>query len=132
MDPITAGIVTATVIPLAAGAAGEAGKQAWLSLASFVRGRFGRQSTAGEAVEALSRTPDDIVQGQIIGRVLEDSAAEDQQVAEWVQDWLARATPLAQQAAGAVTNTISGQAQVHGGAVQSGTINGPITFGRDR
>jgi len=129
MDPITAGIITATAVPLAAGAAGEAGKQAWQSLASFVRGRFGQQSAAASAVEALSEAPHDVTRAELVGRVLEASAAQDEEAAAWLRDWLARTAPLAQPATGTVTNTISGQ--VHGGAVQSGTINGPITFGRD-
>ena len=131
MDPITAGIVAATVVPLASGAAGEAGKQAWESLSAFVRDRFGRDSEPGTAVQALDDQPQSPAVGEVLGRLLEQAAASDDHTAAWLRSWLDQAGPLAEQPAetGTVHNTIAGSAQIHGGAVQAHTINGPITFG---
>jgi hypothetical protein len=131
VDPITAGILTATLVPLANGVAGEAGKQAWGSLVTFVRNRFGRGSEADTAALALAGTPEEVAHGELLGRVLERGAAEDEQVAAWLRAWLGEAAPLAGQPWGqpAVTNTISGNAQVQGPVVQAHTISGPITFG---
>ena len=41
MDPISAEAISAVLVPLATGAAGEAGKQALDRLVTFVRARFG-------------------------------------------------------------------------------------------
>ncbi|MEV0733973.1 hypothetical protein [Polymorphospora sp. NPDC050346] len=130
MDPITAGILAATLVPLANGAAGEAGRQAWESLTSFVRNRFGRGSDADTAAQALASHPGQVVHGEVLGRLLEHGAATDEQVAAWLRTWLHDAGPLTGQPAGtSVTNTVSGQAQVHGPVIQTHTISGPITFG---
>lgn len=130
VDPITTGILAATVVPLAAGMAGEAGKQAWNSLATFVRDRFGRESPAAEAAQALADAPHEVVHGEVLGRLLEREAAADEESAVWLREWLQRAAPLAQPPAGNVTNTISGQARIHNAAIQAHTITGPITFDR--
>ncbi|MEV0732314.1 hypothetical protein [Polymorphospora sp. NPDC050346] len=127
MDPITAGILAATLVPLANGAAGEAGRQAWESLTLFVRNRFGRGSDADTAAQALASQPGQVVHGEVLGRILEHSAATDEQVAAWLRTWLHDAGHLA--AGTSVTNTVSGQAQVHGPVIQTHTISGPITFG---
>ncbi|GIF04752.1 SEFIR domain-containing protein [Actinoplanes siamensis] len=131
MDPITAGVVAATVVPLASGAAGEAGKQAWASLSTFVRDRFGRDSGPCTAVRALDEQPQSTAVGEVLGRVLEDAAASDDRTADWLRSWLDHAGPLAGRApeTGAVHNTIAGSAQIQGAAIQAHTIHGPITFG---
>lgn len=131
MDPITAGILAATAVPLASGAAGEAGKQAWSSLVAFVRQRFGRDSEPDTAVQALTDRPDEALRGEVLGRTLADEAARDERTAGWLRDWLATAAPLAGQrwAPSMVDNTISGDARVQGPVVQAHTISGPITFG---
>lgn len=129
VDPITTGILAATIVPLAAGVAGEAGKQAWNSLATFVRDRFGPESPAAEAAQALTDAPHEVVHGEVLGRLLEGEAAADEESAVWLQEWLQDAAPLARPAAGDVTNTISGQARIYNAAIQAHTITGPITFG---
>ena len=131
MDPITAGILAATAVPLASGVAGEAGKQAWGSLVAFVRHRFGRDSAPDAATQALTDQPDETLHGEVLGRTLADEAARDEQMAAWLREWLATAAPLAGQqwSPSTVSNAISGHAQVHGPVVQAHTISGPITFG---
>ncbi|MEV7231039.1 hypothetical protein AB0M79_29080 [Polymorphospora sp. NPDC051019] len=131
MDPITAGILSATLVPLAAGAAGEAGRQAWESLTSFVRDRFGRGSDADTAAQTLASHPGEVVHGEVLGRILEHGAATDEQIAAWLRTWLRDAGTLTGQPATgtSVTNTVSGHAQVHGPLIQTHTISGPITFG---
>ena len=126
-----AGILTATVVPLANGAAGEAGKQAWGSLVEFVRRRFGRDSKLDTAVQALTDQPEQALHGEVLGQALSDEAARDEQVAAWLREWLTTAAPLAGQSWGqtTVTNTVSGHARVGGPVIQAYTISGPITFG---
>ncbi|MEU8127823.1 SEFIR domain-containing protein [Micromonospora sp. NPDC049049] len=93
--PITAGMLAATVVPLASGAADEAGKQAWASLSAFVRDRFGRESELGAAVQALADQPHSPTVGEVLGRILEDAAASDDHTAAWLRSWLEQAGPLA-------------------------------------
>ncbi|MCG5461888.1 hypothetical protein MED01_006759 [Micromonospora sp. MED01] len=93
-EPITAGLVAATVVPLASGAADEAGRQAWASLSAFVRDRFGRESEPGVAVQALTDQPHRPA-GEVLGRLLEDAAASDDHTAAWLRSWLEQAGPLA-------------------------------------
>jgi hypothetical protein len=115
MDPITAVILSATLVPLASGAAGEAGKQAWATMASYVKTRFGRGSRAEIAVIALDHDPDLISHGEVLAEILESSAADDEQAAAWIRNWLRQAAPLAgqrfDQGSGA-TNVVTGNAQV--------------------
>lgn len=127
MDPITAGILTATVMPLASGAAGEAGKQVWGSLVAFVRDRFGGGSEADAAALAVTNSPEEVVHGELLGQILANEADQDEQVAVWLRDWLRQAAPLPNQST--VTNTITGDARVRGAVIQAHTISGPITFG---
>ncbi|RAO20857.1 SEFIR domain-containing protein [Micromonospora noduli] len=94
IEPITAGIVAATVVPLASGAADEAGKQAWASLSAFVRDRFGRESEPGAAVQALADQPHSPAVGEVLGRLLEDAAASDDHTAAWLRSWLEHAGPM--------------------------------------
>ncbi|WP_213453511.1 hypothetical protein [Rhizomonospora bruguierae] len=125
MDPVTAGVLAATVVPLASGAAGEAGKQAWNSLLTAFRRRFGRDAaasvenaiTAGETADAES------VMGEVVR-----SAESDAEFAGWLQEWIRDAAPLAQRHT-AVRNVVAGQAEIGGGLVQAHTINGAVTFG---
>ena len=132
MDPITAAALSATVMPLVSGAAGEAGKKAWESLAAFVGKRFGRRSDAATAARALAQHPDEAQHGELLAGILERAAALDGDVADWIREWLRDAAPLADPQGAqvsTVTNVVSGNAKVHGAVIQSHTISGPIAFG---
>ena len=132
MDPITAAALSTTLMPLVSGAAGEAGKKAWESLAAFVGKRFGRRSDAAKAARSLAQHPDDAEHGELLAGILERAAAQDGDVADWIREWLRDAAPLADPRGAqvtTVTNVVSGNARVHGPVIQSHTISGPITFG---
>jgi hypothetical protein len=132
MDPITAAAVGAILVPLANGAAGEAGKQALARLVSYLGTRFGRGSDAEAAGRALASEPGQLDRARLLADLLEQTAAADERVAEWLNAWLQQAAPLAGQpfdAAPAVSNVIGDNARVSGGVVQAHTVSGPITFG---
>lgn len=126
MDPITAAVLAATVVPLASGAAGEAGKQAWSSLVGYLRTKSARDGAPAEA-EALERQPD-AARGEVLAIRLVELARRDREFEAWLRAWFRDAAVLAQPQA-SVVNVVSGQAQVHGGVVQAHTITGPISFG---
>jgi hypothetical protein len=127
VDPITAAALATTVVPLVSGAAGEAGKQAWTSLAAFVRARFGREAASVAAAEALERQPDS-AHGEELAARLVRLAEQDSEFSEWLNTWFRDVAPLVDQRS-SVVNTVSGQARISGGMVQAHTINGPLIFG---
>ncbi|WP_433528320.1 hypothetical protein ACQPYA_18395 [Micromonospora sp. CA-263727] len=121
---MTATVLAATVVPLASGAAGEAGKQAWNSLLSAVRRRFGRDAAA---IESAVATGDAGHVESVMGEVVR-LAEHDAGFAEWLSEWARDAASLPHQHAD-VLNVIGEQAEITGGLVQAHTINGPVTFG---
>lgn len=123
MDAIAADLLTTTVVPLASGAAGAAGKQAWASLVAFIRGRFG--GDAAPMAEALEQHPDRARAEEFADRLVH-LAGQDREFDGWLRRWLHDAAPLTHQK---VVNVVSGTAHVSGGLVQAHTINGSLTFG---
>lgn len=126
MDPITAGVLAATVVPLASGAAGEAGKQAWSSLVSCLKTRFAPDQAPTDAV-VLEQRPD-AANGEVLGTRLVELAQRDREFAEWLHVWLRDAAPLAGNQA-SVVNVVGNSAQITGGLVQTHTVTGSISFG---
>ncbi|MEV0394632.1 hypothetical protein [Polymorphospora rubra] len=126
MDPITAAVLAATVVPLASGAAGEAGRQAWVSLTAFLRTRFG-QGAAPAAAAAVERQPD-APRAQVLATHLVDLAEHDQEFGQWLRVWLRDATRVCDQQRSS-TNIVGGQAQITGNLVQTQTIVGSLNFG---
>ncbi len=120
MDPIAVSTLTTLLTSLVGGAAGEAGKSAWESLAGLVRRRFGHDSPAAQAIEAR-RDPGEI------GAILVERADADPGFAEALAAWRDEAARVVVNDR-RVTNSITGT--VHGNAVQvSGDVHGSITFG---
>lgn len=124
MDPITA----ASLAALAGGVSGEAGRQAWQSLAALVRRPFRRGDSAdpadasgpstGEAeLASLENDPADPGHAQALATALGVRAALDGEFRQLLEEWQAQ-MPAA--STGEVHNHISG-----------GTQHGPVMQGRD-
>ena len=133
MDPITAAAVGAILVPLANGAAGEAGKQALNRLVSFLGARFGHGSDADQAGRALASDPEQLDQVPLLADLLERTAAADETVADWLHAWCHDAAPLVghslDSAPTAVSNVVGGSARISGGLIQAHTVSGPVSFG---
>ena len=127
MDPLTAGALATTVVPLVSGAAGEAGKQAWASLVGFVRARFGPGAAVTATVEAVEQQPADRVRADALAQALARHAADDPEVDAWLRSWLDEAAPLARTVS-QVANVITGNATVHGPVLQAHTITGSVNL----
>ncbi|SHN29845.1 hypothetical protein [Cryptosporangium aurantiacum] len=128
MDPISAAALSAVLVPLATGAAGEAGKLALDRLVTFVRDRFGRGSPAAEAGTELIAHPAEEPDAPRLAVLLEQAAADEDDVADWLRGWMQSSAPLVG-APTEVSNIVAGQARVSGPVIQAHTISGPITFG---
>ncbi|MDR7277006.1 hypothetical protein [Catenuloplanes atrovinosus] len=118
MDPLTATVLATAIAPLVSGAAGEAGRQAWQSLADRTRAVFRRD--AGE----LPAEPEP-AQVPAVAETLAARAADDPGLARWLRQWLEQE---ARPAAGHVTNVVSGTA---GTVIMGRDFSGGITIGRD-
>jgi len=122
VDPLTAAALSATLIPLVTGAAGEAGKAAWASLASYVRSKLRHDPAAVAAVGVLEQQPADVGTVTKLAVSLAAEADRDTDAAAWLRTWHDDAAKVT---ATVTHNTISGT--VHGNAVQGGNI-GSVTF----
>jgi len=120
-------VLAATVVPLASGAAGEAGKHAWTSFVNAVRSRFGR-----DAAPPLTAGDDPGDAGGIHAWAAEvvGHAAGDPQFADWLREWCGQAAQLTV-APAPVANIVADHATVNGGLVQAHTINGGVAIGRE-
>lgn len=115
-------MVAEVITALLGGAAGEAGKSAWGSLVGLVRQRFGKDSTEVAALESA-----DASSAQRVIDLVVDRARADAGFDEALTTWAQQSQHLTQ--AWHVSNTISGDARVHGNSIQAGQI-GSITFGQ--
>ena len=122
MDPLTAAALSATLVPLVTGAAGEAGKAAWASLASYVRSKLHHDRAAVTAVDVLEQQPADIDAVTQLADRLTAEADRDADTAAWLQTWHDQAAKVT---ATITNNTISGTVQ--GNAVL-GVNFGSVTF----
>lgn len=120
MDPT---VLAAIISALIGGAAGEAGKSAWTSLTTLARHRFGPDSTE---VAVLERTTAD--DSEEIAGILVDRAEADPGFKESLASWTSETSRIIQQSH-EVSNTISGEAQIHGHVIQAGNIFGSINLG---
>lgn len=121
MDPIVIPTLTAILSALVGGAAGEAGKNAWESLAALVRRRFGGDRRAVAAVER----PDAVEPGDL-ARLLAERAAADPEFHGSLERWMAEAGSVTR---GGVVNVNSGT--VSGTLVQARDVHGSINIGAD-
>ncbi|GAA3093065.1 hypothetical protein [Streptosporangium carneum] len=120
MDPTT---LTAIISALVGGVAGEAGKNAWTSLVTLARQRFGDGS--GE-VAALEEATEDT--SEAIAGILVDRAAADPGFKESLESWASQAGGIVRQSHD-VSNTIGGEARIHGTVIQAGDVFGSINLG---
>ena len=132
MDPIT---ISAVVLAIVSGAAGEAGAKVWDGLTALVRrpvkarkahaaalepGSTKALEPSGEAeLVAVQAAPADRARALELANVLVARADADADFATGLQGWLEQAQQVTA-AVGNVTNTISG-----------GTQHGPVIQGRD-
>jgi len=128
MEPFTTAALATALTTLVNGAAGEVGKTAWTALTGFLRGRFGRDTAPGTALATLEQAPADPQSADRLAAVLTELAQTDKAAAAWLNPWFEQARAAIVTTTGPVTNTISGQAQVHGPVIQGQTFNGPIHF----
>jgi len=119
MDPISVDALAALILQAAAG---ESGKSAWNGLLSLARRAFKRSHAAQGALEQAA-TGDQAAAAQAAEHLLAQSRL-DPAVAAALRAWMTEAGAHA----GDVTNTISGQARIHGNVVQARDIEGSITF----
>jgi hypothetical protein len=128
VEPITAAVLATAVVPLVTGVAGEAGKQAWTSLANLVRRTFKGDSAPVRAIAELEAAPTDQARIDAAAAALAQEAGHDAGFAVQLASWLdtAREVSFADHR---VTNIVAGEAHVQGPVVQARDISGPITFG---
>lgn len=127
MDLISVSALVSLLSKIFDGSTQKVGEQLWDSLRSTVRRVFGRQSTSVEAVKRLGERPGDADAIEALAHALVADSSRDPRAAAELRRWVAGAQ-RALDASGNVTNTISGEAQVHGNVVQARDIHGGITF----
>ncbi|MEO3859317.1 hypothetical protein [Acrocarpospora sp. B8E8] len=120
MDPT---LIAALISAVAGGVAGEVGKNAWTSLASLVRRRFGDGSRELAAVEAASPETAPDVSGLLVERARADAG-----FSEALTSWASQTAQVIGPSHD-ITNNIGGDARFQGPVIQSGDVFGSITFG---
>ncbi|MCD7442615.1 hypothetical protein K4B79_30900 [Streptomyces lincolnensis] len=125
MEPISVALLAA----LAAGAGGEAGRQAWMSLSSLVRRPFRRSAEtndptaaagSGEAELALlEESPADPTRAQALSAILAARASVDADFETDLRRWRELAVSVR-----------TDQSQVHN-QISGGHFSGPVIQGRD-
>lgn len=133
MDPSAVPVLTSLVTGVLGGAAGEAGKQAWARLSALVRGRFDRNDPTARALEQVDLVANDqqmveAVSG-VLAQRLSDSARRDPRFAGELRAWMDEATRVINIDTGDVTNTIGGNSQIGGSAVQARDVHGDLNLG---
>ncbi|MEV4080321.1 hypothetical protein AB0J43_08535 [Nonomuraea fuscirosea] len=124
MDPDMVPTLAAIVSAIVGGTAGEAGKQAWVSLAALVRRRFGGDDSAVAILESpVRRQPEEITQ------VLVDRAHADPGFESALAKWMTDTVHLIQHTH-VVHNSIGGNARIDGPVIQAGDVSGSIYLGR--
>ncbi len=124
LDPLSASAIAATISAVLGGAAGEAGRGAWESLATLVRRAFEHGSPPDDIVD---HAPSD-EEVETLAWELAARARTDPGFAEALRSWASQASPLPPDS-GRVLNTITGDAYVEGNVVQARDIAGSIVFG---
>lgn len=118
MDPLILSTLTATITALASGTAGEAGRQAWATLAGRVRDRTRPDSPVPAILDEAERQPDESHVQTLLQRLL----ADDPDATRLLLTWLEENKSLAP--APTVQNTITGNAHIQaGGVYQAHTVH---------
>ncbi|PPJ00193.1 hypothetical protein C5E51_35450 [Nocardia nova] len=120
MDPISIGLLLGLITK---SAAGEAGKSAWKGLSQLARRAFGDET---QAELALEKAQDHDEGARDLAGYLMSRAAADPDLADILRTWIDHTQQAATEEG--VINTISGQAQIRGHAIQARDI-GNITLG---
>ncbi|MBU3868271.1 hypothetical protein KN815_30745 [Streptomyces sp. 4503] len=129
MDPVTAGALVTAVNAAASGAGGEAGRRALESFGALVRRvlRRGEGEPAGEP-EPVAIPYDDGERLRQLADLLVERARQDPEFGRDLASWMREHGEAAGEA-GAVHNSIAGDARITGPVVQGRDFNGPISFG---
>ncbi|MEU1947534.1 hypothetical protein ACFW95_36900 [Streptomyces sp. NPDC059474] len=129
MDPVTAGALVTAVNAAVSGAGGEAGRRALESFGTLVRRvlRRGEGEPAGEP-EPVAIPYDDGERLRQLAELLVERARQDPEFGRDLASWM-REHGEATGEAGAVHNSIAGDARITGPVVQGRDFNGPISFG---
>ncbi|MEV8635316.1 hypothetical protein AB0395_27030 [Streptosporangium sp. NPDC051023] len=120
MDPA---VLTAIISALVGGAAGEVGKNAWTSLVTLARKRFGDGSDEVAALEGATGDTSEEITGILVDRAATDPAFKDA-----LESWTSETAKVIRQSHD-VSNTISGDARIHGSVIQAGDVFGSINLG---
>ncbi len=120
MDPT---MLTAIISALVGGVAGEAGKNAWTSLVTLARKRFGDGSDEVAALERATGDTSEEIAGILVERAEADPGFKDS-----LESWASGATRIVRQSHD-VSNTIGGQARITGQVIQAGDVFGSIHLG---
>jgi hypothetical protein len=128
VDPISVTLLMGAITSVAAGAGGEAGKQAWSSLVALVHKTFRRGSPPNESLAALEIAPGDQDQGAALATALVDRAANDKDLAVDLRAWFSNAQRCLHVSGDQTTNIIEGKAKIYGPVLQGRNFTGPIRF----
>lgn len=128
VDPVSVTLLVGAITSIATGAGGEAGKQAWASLATMVHSAFRRDSPPDASLKALEVTPTDQHQATALAAALVDHAGKDDDFAGELRTWIDNTRYALHQGNDQTTNLIGGSAQVHGAVFQGRDFTGSIRF----
>ncbi|MEU0806359.1 hypothetical protein [Streptomyces sp. NPDC005970] len=141
MDPLTAGALIAAVNAVVSGAGGEAGRRALEGLSALSRRVLRRGAAdpgadpagdpgadpAGDG-EPVTIPYDDPEQLRRLAELLVERARQDPELSRDLAAWMSRyGTPSGE--AGAVHNSVLGDARITGPVIQGRDFHGPISFG---
>ncbi|MGW5690662.1 hypothetical protein ACWEWX_06750 [Streptomyces asiaticus] len=144
MDPVTAGALVAAVNAAVSGAGGEAGRRALESFGTLVRRvlRRGEGEPAGEpgpggpdpggpdsgGPDPVAIPYDDGARLRQLADLLVERARQDPEFGRDLAAWMREHGESAGEA-GAVHNSVGGNARITGPVVQGRDFQGPISFG---
>ncbi|MBL1118924.1 hypothetical protein JK364_42165 [Streptomyces sp. 110] len=136
MDPVTTGALVAAVNAAVSGAGGEAGRRALDSFGALVRRvlRRGEGEPAGEpdpepgGPDPVAIPYDDGVRLRQLADLVVERARQDPEFGRDLAAWMREHGEPAGEA-GAVHNSIGGNARITGPVIQGRDFQGPISFG---
>lgn len=126
VDPISVASLAAAITAVVQRTAGEAGKQAWNTLAKLVQKSFGRHSPPCAELELIGSSPDEEQRILELASVLAGRAREQPSFADELAMWLANVEGYNE---GEVANVVAGRARVQGPVLQGRNFTGSIIFG---
>ncbi|WP_169317040.1 hypothetical protein [Actinacidiphila oryziradicis] len=129
MDPAAADAIGAVVVAAANSAAGEAGRQAWTSLVGTVRRAFGRRTVPTSAGETALVTAADPSDAESLRDLVLAWAGEDPELLRELVRWESEHRGVLESRDDSVTNTISGNATIHGPVIQARDVSGTFNSG---